>query len=222
MTQAAVANVDRQSELLNQQVSNRTEQFQSRIATLTSNVQHLQDSLDFESETGSTRSSSSSSLEGEDAMANEHSSKASEDQAKTDEGSEGTVMNATFHQSQSGYTIYPWGNATRTNGGSEACWYTQADTNAVGHDIFEDLSFIADLSHLYEDLSGLLMHDPTSPTREANSDIKVATPAAAKSTEDASPARKPPIQIRLESVEEDFVKLKTILERVAERVSSRW
>jgi predicted nucleic acid-binding Zn-ribbon protein len=212
MTQSTVANVQRQSELLEDQVSKRTEQFQSKIATLTKYVQHLQDSLDFESETGSTRGSH---LE-EEAGAADGGSSNDSDRDKMDEGSsEGAVMNATFHPSQSATRSIHEEMLLEQMEEARLVDDAQADTHhLVGHEMFEDLSFISDLSHLYEDLSGLLMHDPTSPTREANANVKVSTLAAKSTTVDASPTRMPEIQIRLESIKRDFMKLKTIVARV--------
>jgi predicted nucleic acid-binding Zn-ribbon protein/uncharacterized protein YbaR (Trm112 family) len=212
MTQSTVANVQRQSELLEDQVSKRTEQFQSRIATLTRYVQHLQDSLDFESEAGSTRGSR---LE-EQATADDGSSDDS-DRDKMDEGSsEGAVMNATFHPSQSATRSIHEEMLLEQMEEARLVDDAQADTHhLVGHEMFEDLSFISDLSHLYEDLSGLLMHDPTSPILKANANVKISTLAAKSTTvDDASPTRKPVMQIRLESIKQDFMKLKTIVDCV--------
>jgi len=136
MTQSTVANVQRQSELLEDQVSKRTEQLQSRIATLTKNVQHLQDSLDFESETGSTRGSRL-----EEQAADGGSSNIS-DQDKMDEGSEGAVMNATFHPSQSATRSIHEEMLLEQMEEVRLVDRAQADTHHIGHEMFEGFSFI--------------------------------------------------------------------------------
>jgi hypothetical protein len=136
---------------------------------LTKNVQHLQDSLDFESETGST---SVSRLE--EQAADGGSSNVS-DRDKMDEGSVGAVMNATFHPSQSATRSIHEEMLLEQMEEARLVDGAQADTHHIGHEMFEGLSFISDLSHLYEDVSGLLMHDPTSPTQEENANVKVST-----------------------------------------------
>lgn len=211
MTQTALGNAERQSANLDQQVKAKADQFASKLDSLSSAVQLLQDSLDFQSEASSTRSSvndeEEEAIHGEAVQERDSSNKGNLDNYSTD-----AVLNATFHQSQSGTRSI---NEEMLLEQMEEARPVDTHADAVGHDVIEDLSFIADLSHLYEDLSGLLMHDPTSPARigHQNAAGLTSTSPAVKSTTNMSSVEKSSIHSSLESVEQDFVQLKAILAR---------
>jgi chromosome segregation ATPase len=206
MTQRALGKVERQSRLLDEKMKSKTEEFASRLHSMSSAVHLLQNSLDFQSESSSCAEEDGHTL---DSLSRSGES-VNDDQGGCDEVStDETVLNATIHPSP---------NATQSMHEEmlleqmEEARLVDRSADSSAHENIEGLSLIHDMSHLYEDLSALLSNEPISPAREPDTMLQKSLQDL-KSEANTSAGGKSTVHNSLESVEEECLQLRSILER---------
>jgi chromosome segregation ATPase len=206
LTQRALGNVERQSRLLDEKVKSITEEFASRLHSMSSAVHLLQNSLDFQSDSSTCAEEDGHTL---DSLSRSEES-VDDDQRGCDEVStDETVLNATIHPSTSATQSM---HEEMLLEQMEEARLVDRSADSSGHENIEGLSLIQDLSHLCDDIGELLFNDSISPAREPDTSLQKSIQGL-KSEANTSTGGKSTVHNSLESVEEEFLMLKSILER---------